>query len=264
MQDTPAELRSAIGFDQTTRSSIDYGDKTIEIINMQLTAMGEPIFGDCKDYPFLEMGKTLMAHYQAKDRIREELHPPADCRIHEWLRDYLNDVEEAVPHLPGKTFTLGQHGVARVLSLPGSSDVFQSDIIDSYRVANGVLHNPRNDRRTTKGVFHVAEGGLPIADDKKAVPKSAFARLLAIALSPPPELMMLPLTSKQEEKARAWVSLLLRPVICPEVSPLIERRHMEVRFFAPGNLVSNLDFVESIFGNAGDPLSAGERCWTGC
>ncbi len=29
---------------------------------------------------------------------------------------------------------------------------------------------------------------------------------------------------------------------------------MEVRFFAPGGLVSNLDFVESIFGNAGDPL----------
>jgi len=29
---------------------------------------------------------------------------------------------------------------------------------------------------------------------------------------------------------------------------------MEIRFFAPGGLVSNLDFVESIFGNAGDPL----------
>ena len=28
---------------------------------------------------------------------------------------------------------------------------------------------------------------------------------------------------------------------------------MEVRFFAPGGLVSNLDFVETIFGNAGDP-----------
>ena len=28
---------------------------------------------------------------------------------------------------------------------------------------------------------------------------------------------------------------------------------MEVRFFAPAGLVSNLDFVESIFGNAGDP-----------
>ncbi len=28
---------------------------------------------------------------------------------------------------------------------------------------------------------------------------------------------------------------------------------MEIRFFAPGNLVSNLDFVESIFGNGGNP-----------
>jgi hypothetical protein len=28
---------------------------------------------------------------------------------------------------------------------------------------------------------------------------------------------------------------------------------MEIRFFAPGSLVSNLDFVESIFGNGGDP-----------
>lgn len=28
---------------------------------------------------------------------------------------------------------------------------------------------------------------------------------------------------------------------------------METRFFAPGSLVSNLDFVESIFGNGGDP-----------
>ncbi len=28
---------------------------------------------------------------------------------------------------------------------------------------------------------------------------------------------------------------------------------MEIRFFAPASLVSNLDFVERIFGNAGDP-----------
>ena len=28
---------------------------------------------------------------------------------------------------------------------------------------------------------------------------------------------------------------------------------MEIRFFAPGSLVSNLDFVERIFGNGGDP-----------
>jgi hypothetical protein len=31
---------------------------------------------------------------------------------------------------------------------------------------------------------------------------------------------------------------------------------METRFFVPGSLISNLDFVESIFGNAGDPYLA--------
>merc|ERR1711916_226543 len=33
-----------------------------------------------------------------------------------------------------------------------------------------------------------------------------------------------------------------------------KEKTMEVRFFAPGNMVSNLDFVESIFGNGGDPF----------
>ena len=49
-----------------------------------------------------------------------------------------------------------------------------------------------------------------------------------------------------------FVSLLLRPVICPatETDPA---RSMETRFIAPASLVSNLDFVEAIFGNAGDP-----------
>ena len=35
---------------------------------------------------------------------------------------------------------------------------------------------------------------------------------------------------------------------------IAKTRSLEVRFFAPGNLVGNLDFVESIFGNAGDPF----------
>ena len=34
---------------------------------------------------------------------------------------------------------------------------------------------------------------------------------------------------------------------------------MEIRFFAPGSLVSNLDFVEGIFGNARRSVSAGKR-----
>jgi hypothetical protein len=49
------------------------------------------------------------------------------------------------------------------------------------------------------------------------------------------------------------VSLLLRPLVCPAVPKMLPEKRLEVRFFVPGGLVSNLDFVESIFGNAGDP-----------
>ena len=51
-----------------------------------------------------------------------------------------------------------------------------------------------------------------------------------------------------------FVSLLLRPVVCPEIPDREPEKSMEIRFFAPGNLVSNLDFVESIFGNGGNPV----------
>jgi phosphoenolpyruvate carboxykinase (diphosphate) len=50
------------------------------------------------------------------------------------------------------------------------------------------------------------------------------------------------------------VSLLLRPLVVPEVRGFTRAKRLETRFFAPGSLVANLDFVETIFGNAGDPF----------
>src|SRR5690606_28772679 len=97
-----------------------------------------------------------------------------------------------------------------------------------------------------------AEGGLPVPADKLAVPLPAFASLLAAALDPPDDVMTLPFTAEGGDPVRLWVTLLLRPIVCPAtaVDPV---KTMETRFFAPASLVSNLDFVESIFGNAGDP-----------
>src|SRR5262249_28532741 len=110
-----------------------------------------------------------------------------------------------------------------------------------------------SDRRTTQGIFQVAEGGLPIPDDKIAVPKATFGKMLAAAFHPPREILRLPFTATQTHPAECFVSLLLRPVVCPEVPGFTSQKTMEIRFFAPGNLVSNLDFVETIFGNGGDP-----------
>lgn len=223
-------------------------------INLKLSSSGQtPTFGGEGD-GFLHIAGDLLKSYREKNRLLTDYLCPADQRIQSFLNDYLGDLDETVPVLPNMTFLLDRPGVARELSLPMGEDEFKSDIVSSYRVAQGVLHNPDKDRRTTKGSFHIAEGGLPIPGDKKSVPKRTFARLLREALKPPADLMRLPFTVNQPKPADMFVSLLLRPVVCPEIPGVEPKKSMEIRFFAPGNLVSNLDFVENIFGNGGNPF----------
>jgi len=226
----------------------------IEFINLKLAAMGQPIYGREEDFTTLSLSRSLLANYQEKSRLLVKHLCPADKAIDGFLRAYLGaDLAGHEPLVPATTFTLDRAGLARVLSLPPDKDAFASPALKSYRVHQGVLHNPDKDRRTTEGVFHVTEEGLPIPADKKAVPKQVFAGLLKAALRPPPELLRLPFTAGQPQEASLWVSLLLRPIVVPEIPGVNPRKTMEVRFFAPAGLVANLDFVESIFGNAGDP-----------
>src|SRR5882757_9728698 len=221
-------------------------------INVKLALIGSPPVPIKGDKEFTEIAAAMAAQSREKDRLLGHHLCPADQRIQNFLHDYLQEIP--APKLPASTFTLDRPGLARVLSLPVDRDDFSSDIINSYRVKQGVLHTPRSDRRTTAGIFHVCEGGLPIPDDKLAVPKITFAKILQFALTPPPELLRLPFTSTQSKPAECFVSLLLRPLVCPEVPGFISEKTMEIRFFVPGNLVSNLDFVEAIFNNGGDPL----------
>ncbi|MCC5849043.1 MAG: hypothetical protein JJU29_13235 [Verrucomicrobia bacterium] len=249
-------LSETIGYTASGTHAAEKDPTLVQFINIKLAALDLPVFGDEKTYPFLEIGKSLLATYHAKDRLLGHHLCPVDQYVHEFICKYFeeNGVNPKGRWLPSKTFTLERHGLARALSLPADGDEFSSDIITSYRTRHGVLHNPKSDRRTTKGVFHVCEGGLPIAWDKKAVPVATFSRLLHAAVNPPEASLELPFTSSQPEKAKTWVSLLLRPLLCPEVPGVSEEKRIEVRFFAPGSMVANLDFVESIFGNAGNPL----------
>lgn len=251
------EFKTQLGLHPDTAEAV-YDDKSLlEYVNLKLTSIGQPVFGDLADSSFFGLSKSLLESYQEKSRLLADYLPACDQRIQSFLAEYFSDLElSEMPHLPNNTLILDRHGVARTLSLPAKGDHFSSDIVDSYRIQQGVLHNPKSDRRTTKGVFHVAEGGLPIPNDKKAVPQLAAARLLSKALNAPEKLTELPYLANEENKAKAWVSLLLRPVVVPEVDGFCKQKTMEVRFFAPGNLVSNLDFVESIFGNGGDPFIA--------
>lgn len=222
-------------------------------INLKLASSGRPTVAG-EHEKFLTTAHDLLKSYRERNRLLTDYLCPADQRIQDFLVRYfegLSDIE--IPRLPATTFVLHRHGVGRELSLPLGEDEFHSDIVESYRIKQGVLHNPASDRRTAKGSFHVAEGGLPIAGDKKAVPRDSFALMLKEAVNPPRELLRLPFTSAQEQQAEMFVSLLLRPTVCPEVPGQEGEKSMEIRFFAPGNLVSNLDFIESIFGNGGNP-----------
>lgn len=252
------EFKTQLGLHPDTADS-SYDEKALlEYVNLKLVSIGQPVYGDVSGSEFFTLGKSLLDSYQEKSRLLADYLPPCDQRIQGFIMEYFSDLEmDELPHLPHNTLVLDRHGVARTLSLPAKGDHFSSDIIDSYRIQQGVLHNPKSDRRTTKGVFHVTEGGLPIPNDKKAVPKIAAARLFKKALTTAPDsLTTLPFLASEEEPAKSWVSLLLRPVVVPEVDGFTKEKTMEVRFFAPGNMVSNLDFVESIFGNAGDPFIA--------
>ncbi len=196
--------------------------------------------------------EPLLARQRELSRRLSDRLCPADQRIQDFLDDYLADAS-VQPQLPRTTLILDQAGLARGLSLPADGDEFHSPLLSSYRLANGVLHNPANDRRTTAGVFHVTEDGLPIPDDKIAVRKDVFARLLELAFRPPHEDMVLPYTANQPTPAACFVSLLMRPLVVPAVPGRGPAKRMETRFIVPGGLVCNLDFVEGIFGNGGDP-----------
>ena len=242
----------------------------LHYINFELIAHGlAPVPLNGRADAFVD-AEHLLAKYCARLGMVEGVRCPADHRIESFLREHFADIPGGAElRLPEKTLTLDRYGIARELSFPLGDDRFTSDYLESYRVKNGVLHNPRSDRRTTSGTFHVAMGGLPIPADKKAVPRAAFVALFQKAIRPPESLLELPFTHRQSQRVRCFASLLLRPLVCPEVPGIIPEKRMEIRFFAPGGLVSNVDFVESIFGNGGDPFLAENdagldiKHWTG-
>ena len=233
----------------------------VQFINLQLSSLGLPTYHDepqdsekfC-DPKFEELTSGLIKTLREQSRLLASHHSPVDSRIQNFINDYFKDIAiDKTYLLPNNTLILSKKGHAREASLPPNGNSFKSENVTSHRIKQGILNNPLHDKRTTKGTFHIVEGQLPVPLDKQEVPKVVFPHFLNAAFNPSNELNTLPFTSNQKDKAKTMVSMLLRPMVCPEVKGIISKKSLEVRFFAPGSLVSNLDFVESIFGNAGNP-----------
>jgi phosphoenolpyruvate carboxykinase (diphosphate) len=257
-EDCDMDLVESLGFvsGDTSEISAQEREHVVQYIVLKLIANGlpHPVIPDPSQHT--KDAERLFGSYHQRLKKLDELRCPADDRIEQFLSDYFADLPLEEPlRVPDRTIVLDRHGLAREMALPCYGDSYEDANVSSYRVRNGVLHNPLRDRRTTSGTFHVTEDGLPIPRDKYAVPRATFAALFQRAMTPPDQLLELPFTTGDGiAPARIFVSLLLRPLVCPEVPGITPAKNMEIRFFAPGSLVSNLDFVESIFGNAGDPF----------
>jgi hypothetical protein len=244
---------TALTPDQSAALDNSHREELIRYLNLKLVSLGQPTSQSTADPYSLEVAGPLLRNHYQKDLLLGDMLCPADTRIQDFLDGYLADVSPSgAARIPSRTFVLDRPGLARVMSLPATGDSIASPYLNSYRIAQGVLHNPKSDKRTTQGIFHIVEGGLPIPADKIAVPKQAFATMLEQAWRPPSDALALPFTADQSEQARLFASLLLRPTVCPATGDEAAKS-LEIRFFAPASLVSNLDFVESIFGNGGDP-----------
>lgn len=239
----------------------EYGEQALldretaqTVIALKLAASGYdvPPSQATKATGVLDYASDLFRVYREQSRLLQSNLCPIDDRVQQFLNDALAPTGDPIPQLPTTHLSVDRYGLAKELSFPLGKDEFHNAEISSFRLSNGVLHNPLNDKRTTAGVFHVADYGLPIPADKIPVPLVTYSRLLTKAFQPPDDLNTLPYTADWEKPVPTMVSLMLRPLVCPEVPGVFPERRSEVRFFVPGGCVSNLDFVENIFGNGGD------------
>src|SRR5690606_27719592 len=161
------DLRKQLGYYLDSPASIRPDPRVIQYINLKLAVLGQPVYRGEGSDELHEIAAPLLAIHREKDRLLAGYLYPDDLRIHNFLTAYLGAYFTKTPVIPEKSFTLDRHGLAPVLSLPPEKDYFRSPIVETYRVRQGVLHNPETDRRTTKGVFHIASGGLPVPADKK-------------------------------------------------------------------------------------------------
>ena len=151
---------------------------------------------------------------------------PADPRIEAFLAEHFADLGLPAPlRLPDETLVLPRHGIARELSLPEGSDSYQQRLPEllprPQRRAAQPAERPPHHRRA-RSTSPRAACRSPAT--RRPCPRRVFARPL------PPRrerrrrsCSSLPFTAQPAGARRAFVSLLLRPLVCPEVPGVVRR-----------------------------------------
>ncbi|MEM6691312.1 MAG: hypothetical protein AAF664_17935, partial [Planctomycetota bacterium] len=153
----PEELQRMVGWDRDLTIQPEERARLRSYIDFQLAAAGlsAPKHVDTTG----QFNAGIFESLKQKNRLLAEHRAPIDSRIESFLNTYFSsEVGDAPLRLPSQSLTLDRHGMARELSLPADGDQYETDIVRSYRCHNGILNNPKADRRTTAGTFHVVQG----------------------------------------------------------------------------------------------------------
>ena len=181
-------IRKKLGIDYGDVNPITTREDRIQYINLKLASLGLPIYRsddnqtEANTY-FIDLFEDIIKDYKEKKRMVDVNEVGIYKRINSFFDSYFSE-SGYPPKVVDDSLTLDHYGLAREMSLPPDGNTFSNEYINSYRIKQGVLQNPKNDRRTTEGSFHIVEGGLAIPYDKKAVPKEAFLKLYEAAANP--------------------------------------------------------------------------------
>ena len=232
-------------------------ERLIAYINIKLASMGLPIYSR-EGTAFVELASDMLENFREKDLLLAGL-PTARRQAHPGLPRLL-------PRGPGPAVPSAapvEHPRPRPLrdgprALPSAGQA-------QVRLALPDLL-PHPQRRAAQSRERQAHdrGRLPRRRGRPAhSPRQeggAEAGLRPHPLRRPPPARRAPRAALHRRRGAQGAYLHLPPPAAhrsgPGVHGWCEERAMELRFFAPGSLAASLDFIESIFGNAGDPYVA--------
>lgn len=82
----PNTAKERLGLGNSYASDDPSAKALRDYINLKLASRGFQIVGDEKDYPFLQMGRSLLANFRERVRLLSDHLSPADARIDRFLR----------------------------------------------------------------------------------------------------------------------------------------------------------------------------------
>ena len=229
----------------------------IRYINLKLAALGRPTAGNAGETAFLDVAHDLLAQYQEYRRLLDDYLCPADQRIQDFLDEHLAGEPLNGPiRLPARTFVARPpRPRPRAVAAVDGDDVTERaarELPRPQRRAAQPQERPPHDRR--------ASSTSPRAGCRSPATRWRCRRRVFARAVPPrrrtrrPSCCALPFTADQAEPARAVRLAAAAAARLPGgARRLPAARRWRSASSRPAAWSSNLDFVESIFGNAGDP-----------